>query len=140
MLYPIAVFKSDDDTTAHAILFPDVPNGATACDELSDMYQMANEFIDLHFEGLAEDGEPIPLPKDFNQHLNNSDYNGCMWAWVDVDLSKYDQKTHKVNITLPQFLITKIDDKVNAHKSLYKSRSNYLAQLAMRDLAPHTAP
>lgn len=135
MLYPIAVLKSNDDKVAHAILFPDVENGATCCDELSDMHQMAHEFIDLHFEGLAEDGEPIPLPQDFNKHLANPEYDGCMWAWIDVDLSKYDMRTHKVNITLPQFLITKIDEKVNAHKSLYKSRSNYLAQLAMADLA-----
>lgn len=134
MLYPIAVFKSDDDNTSHAILFPDVQNGATACDELSDMHQMAKEFIDLHFEGLAEDGEPIPLPKNFNEHLANPEYDGCMWAWIDVDLSKYDVKSHKINITLPHYLINKIDEKVAAHKSLYKSRSNYLAQLAMSDL------
>lgn len=133
MLYPIAIFKGDDNT-AHAIVFPDVENGATCCDELSDMHQIANEFINLHFAGLAEDGEPIPLPKNFNNHLANPDYDGCMWAWVDVDLSKYDSKTHKINVTLPQYLITKIDEKVNTHKSLYKSRSNYLTQLAMADL------
>lgn len=134
MLYPIAVFKSDNDHTAHAIVFPDVPNGATACDELFQMHTMAHEFIDLHFEGLAEDGEPIPLPKNFNEHLANPEYNGCMWAWIDVDISKYDIKSHKINITLPHYLITQIDEKVNAHKSLYKNRSNYLAQLAMADL------
>lgn len=134
MLYPIAVFKGDEHT-AHAIIFPDVENGATCCDELSDMLQIANEFIDLHFSGLAEDGENIPLPQNFNEHLNNPKYKGCMWAWIDVDLSKYDTKTHKINITLPQFLITKIDEKVATHKTLYKSRSNYLAQLAMNDLS-----
>ena len=133
MLYPIAVFKGDEKT-AHAIIFPDIENGATCCDELSDMLTMANEFIDLHFNGLAEDGEKIPLPQNFDKHLNNPKYQGCMWAWVDVDLSKYDIKTHKINVTLPQFLITKIDEKVAAHKALYKSRSNYLTQLAINDL------
>lgn len=95
MLYPIAVFKSDDDNTAHAILFPDVENGATAWDELSEMLAMANEFITLHFEGLSKDGEPIPLPKNFDEHLSNPKYDGCMWAWIDVDLSKYDVKSRK---------------------------------------------
>ena len=98
MLYPIAVFKGDEDT-AHAIIFPDVENGATCCDELSDMLHMANEFIDLHFSGLAENGETIPLPQNFNEHLNNPKYQGCKWAWVDVDLSKYETKTHKISIT-----------------------------------------
>lgn len=134
MLYPIAVFKGDD-TTAHAIVFPDVPNKATCCDELSDMHTMANEFIDLHFSSLVEDNEPIPLPHNFEEHLANPEYDGCMWAWIDVNLSKYDVKSHKINITLPNHLIAKIDEKVNNHKSLYKSRSNYLAQLAMADVS-----
>lgn len=134
MLYPIAI-KQGDDITAHAIFFPDVPNLVSACDELDDILTTASECIDLHFNGLAEDGDIIPLPKKFSIHQANKAYDGMMWAWIDVDLSKYDQKTHKVNITLPQFLITRIDDKVASHKSLYKSRSNYLAQLAMADLA-----
>ncbi len=35
---------------------------------------------------------------------------------------------------LPSNLIHKIDEKVLANKARYKSRSNYLAQLAERDL------
>lgn len=134
MLYPIAILQGDDKT-AHAILFPDVPNLASACDELDDVLAIATECIDVHFSGLAEDGEPIPLPTKFADHAKNDEYKGMMWAWIDVDLSKYDTKSHKINITLPNYLITKIDEKVKAHKSLYKSRSNYLAQLASRDLA-----
>lgn len=101
MLYPIAIIKGDENI-AHAILLPDVENEATCCDELSDMHQMAHEFIDLHFEGLAEDGESIPLPRDFNEYLANPKYQGCIWAWIGVDLSKYDIKSHKINITLPK--------------------------------------
>lgn len=133
MLYPIAI-KQGDDKTAHAIFFPDIENLVSACDELDDILSMATECIDLHFSGLAEDGEKIPLPGKFSNHQANPEYAGCMWAWLDVDLSKYDTKTHKINITLPQFLINKIDEKVASHKHLYKSRSNYLAQLASRDL------
>ncbi|MDO5650576.1 MAG: type II toxin-antitoxin system HicB family antitoxin [Moraxella sp.] len=134
MLYPIAI-KHGDDTTAHSIIFPDVPNLASACDELDDVLAVATECIDLHFNGLVEDGDDIPLPSKFSTHQANSEYHGFMWAWIDVDLSKYDTKSHKINITLPQFLINKIDEKVSAHKLLYKNRSNYLAQLASRDLA-----
>lgn len=133
MLYPIAI-KQGNDQVAHAIFFPDVPNLASACDELDEILTTAQECIDMHFSGLVEDGEEIPLPKNFSNYANNPEYQGMMWAWVDVDLAKYDSKTHKINITLPQFLINKIDDKVASHKHLYKSRSNYLAQLASRDL------
>ncbi|MPW67837.1 type II toxin-antitoxin system HicB family antitoxin [Moraxella catarrhalis] len=134
MLYPIAILKGGDKT-AHGIFFPDVPNLASACDELQDIHKMALECLDVHFSGLVADGEEIPLPTNFDAHTQNSQFDGMMWAWVDVDLSKYDVKSHKINITLPNHLIAKIDEKVSAHKSLYKSRSNYLAQLAMADLA-----
>lgn len=96
---------------------------------------MALECLDVHFSSLVDDGEEIPLPANFDAHTQNSQFDGMMWAWVDVDLSKYDIKSHKINITLPNHLIAKIDEKVSARKSLYKSRSNYLAQLAMADLA-----
>lgn len=134
MLYPIAILKGDDKT-AHGIFFPDVPNLASACDDLQDIHKMALECLHVHFSGLVDDGEEIPLPTNFDAHTQNSQFDGMMWAWVDVDLSKYDVKSHKINITLPNHLIAKIDEKVSAHKSLYKSRSNYLAQLAMADLA-----
>lgn len=134
MLYPIAV-KLGNEQTAHAIFFPDIPHLVSACDELDDLLHCAIECIDLHFSGLAEDGENIPLPTKFSTHQQNPKYTGYMWAWVDIDLAKYNTKTHKINITLPQFLINQIDEKVASHKHLYKSRSNYLAQLASRDLA-----
>lgn len=136
MLYPIAI-KQGDEKTAHSIFFPDIENLVSACDDLDDVLHTATECIDLHFSGLVEDGEEIPLPKSIKHHQNNTDYADCTWAWIDIDLSKYDTRTQKVNVTLPQFLINKIDDKVNAHKALYKSRSNYLAMLAQRDLSNH---
>lgn len=134
MLYPVAV-QLGDERTAHAILFPDVPNLASACDELEDVLSVATECLDLHFNGLAEDGDTIPLPQKFAQHQANDEYQDCVWFWIDVDLSKYSAQSHKINITLPHFLINKIDEKVANHKQLYKSRSNYIAQLASRDLA-----
>lgn len=136
MLYNI-VIKQGDEKTAHSIFFPDIENLVSACDDLDDVLHTATECIDLHFSGLVEDGEEIPLPKSIKHYQNNPEYAGCTWAWIDIDLSKYDNRTQKVNVTLPQFLINKIDDKVNAHKALYKSRSNYLAMLAQRDLSNH---
>lgn len=136
MLYPIAI-KHGDENTAHSIFFPDIENLVSACDDLDDVLHTATECIDLHFSGLVEDGEEIPLPSSIKQHQNNAKYAGYTWAWIDVDLSKYDNRTQKVNVTLPQFLINKIDEKVNSHKALYRSRSNYLAMLAQRDLSNH---
>ncbi|MFB6348924.1 type II toxin-antitoxin system HicB family antitoxin [Moraxella sp. ZJ142] len=102
MLYSIAI-KLGNDKVAHSIFFPDVPHLVSACDELDDVLSCATECIDLHFSGLAEDGEPIPMPSKFSVHQQNPKYDGFIWAWIDVDLSKYDTKAHKINIALPHF-------------------------------------
>ncbi|EMA4402894.1 type II toxin-antitoxin system HicB family antitoxin, partial [Escherichia coli] len=52
---------------------------------------------------------------------------------VDIDLSKYDGKAVKLNITLPQNLLTKIDSYVESHKE-YGSRSGFIAELARREI------
>lgn len=134
MLYPVAVLKGDA-ATAHGLFFPDVPGVASAVDELADLHTAAVEALDLHFSSLIEEGDRIPMPASFNDHADNPEYSGMMWAWVDIDVSRYDTRTHKINVTMPSYLVSKIDEKVSQHKALYKSRSNYLAQLAEKDLA-----
>ena len=48
-------------------------------------------------------------------------------------MSKYDGKAVKLNITLPQNLLVKIDQYVETHRE-YGSRSGFLADLARREL------
>ncbi|MGL5665837.1 MAG: type II toxin-antitoxin system HicB family antitoxin, partial [Shewanella sp.] len=52
------------------------------------------------------------------------------WAVVDVDVNALMGKSEKINVTLPSRLIQRIDGFVAAHGEEYKSRSEFLAQLA----------
>ncbi|MDU2938446.1 MAG: type II toxin-antitoxin system HicB family antitoxin [Enterobacteriaceae bacterium] len=61
------------------------------------------------------------------------DCQGGIWAYVDIDMSKYDGKAVKLNITLPQNLLFKIDAYVGLN-SEYGSRSGFFAELARREL------
>ncbi|WP_232832381.1 type II toxin-antitoxin system HicB family antitoxin [Photorhabdus sp. CRCIA-P01] len=38
-------------------------------------------------------------------HLSNEDCTGGSWAYVDMDLTKYDGKAIKLNITMPQLVL-----------------------------------
>lgn len=135
MLYPIAIEKPANTNECYGVIVPDIAGCFSAGDTLDEAVKNAHEAIILHLDMLADDGEDIPQATNITSHQDNPDYQGMIWALVEVDLSAYMGKAEKINVTLPSRLIVKIDEKVKAHKSLYKSRSNYLAQLASRDLA-----
>lgn len=134
MLYPIAIEKPANTNECYGVIVPDIAGCFSAGDTLDEAVKNAHEAIILHLDMLADEGEDIPQATNITSHQDNPDYQDMIWALVEVDLSAYMGKAEKINVTLPSRLIVKIDEKVKAHKSLYKSRSNYLAQLASRDL------
>lgn len=134
MLYPIAIEKPANTNECYGVIVPDIAGCFSAGDTLDEAVKNAHEAIILHLDMLADEGEDIPQATNITSHQDNPDCQGMIWALVEVDLSAYMGKAEKINVTLPSRLIVKIDEKVKAHKSLYKSRSNYLAQLASRDL------
>lgn len=135
MLYPIAIEKPAHDNECFGVIVPDIPGCFSAGDSLDEAVKNAKEAIGFHLDCLADDGDEIPNATTIANHQNNPDFQNMIWALVDVDLSLYLGKAEKINVTLPSRLIARIDDKVFANKSQYKSRSNYLAQLAIKDLS-----
>jgi predicted RNase H-like HicB family nuclease len=132
MLYPIAISVGDDDH-AWGVEVPDIPGCFSAGDDLDDAMAMAREAIEGHFEMLAEDGAPIPVANKVTFHATNAEYSGCTWALVDIDITRYLGKAQKLNITLPCYLLTRIDEYVLHHPE-EKSRSGFLAAAALEVL------
>ena len=130
MFYAVAVEKGSD-TTVYGVIVPDIKGCFSAGDTFEEALINVKEAIAGHLEILAEDGEDIPLASEISAFLNNSDYQGFIWAVVDIDVSRYLGKAEKVNVTLPSRLIRLIDDQV-AKDSTYKSRSAFLAAGAER--------
>lgn len=128
MLYPIAI-ELGDEQHAYDVIVPDVPGCFSAGDTLEEAFKNAKEAISFHIEGMLEDGGDILLPTSMENHRSNPDYDGFMWAVVDVDLTYLMGKSEKLNITLPSLLIKRIDEFVARHPD-YKNRSNFLAKVA----------
>jgi hypothetical protein len=78
------------------------------------------------------DGEPLPLPKPLAEHQQNPDYADGVWALVTVDLSRISGKSKRVNITLPERLLTVMDQYAAQHG---ETRSGLIAQAAMAYIA-----
>lgn len=132
MLYPIAISEGDEQH-AWGVEVPDIPGCFSAGDDLDDAIAMAREAIEGHFEILAEDSSAIPPANRVTHHARNPQYAGVTWALVDIDVSKYLGKAQKLNITLPAYLLTRIDEYVLHHPE-EKSRSGFLASAALKVL------
>jgi len=71
MKYPVIVEKAGPNYSAYS---PDVPGCIAAGDTIEETLQLFKEALEFHFEGLKQDGEPIPQPSTL-----------CEYVEVDVD-------------------------------------------------------
>lgn len=135
MHYPIAI-EIGDEQYAYGVVVPDLPGCFSAGDSFEEAIANAREAIEGHLESLSEHGDPIPTATAIQQHLDNPDFAGWVWAAVEIDMTPYLGKSHKINVTLPDLLIKRIDSTVAKHGD-YKSRSGFLACAALHELERH---
>ena len=74
------------------------------------------------------------MPKSIEHHQHNPDYAAGTWAIVAVDISKLSGKSKRVNITIPERLLTLVDQYASQHG---ETRSGLIAQAAMEFIAAH---
>lgn len=130
MRYPVVVHKDPDSD--YGVTVPDLPGCFSAGETLDEALNEVVEAIECHLEGLLIDGEPIPAPRPIEQHQRNPDYEGGVWAVVVADISKLSGKTKRVNITLPERVLTLMDKYAAEHG---ESRSGLITQAALEYIA-----
>ena len=131
MEYPIVIHHEGD--SAYGVTVPDIPGCFSAGDTMSEALHNAKEAIQGHLEILSEDGEDIPKAKEVDDYLGVEDYQDGVWALIDIDITPYLGHTVRVNITMPEVVLHKIDDYVS-HHSEYASRSAFLSQISLKEI------
>jgi len=131
MKYPIALTSSSDDID-YKVLVPDLPGCQTNSTSIDLALEKISEKIKEHLTILTEYSEAIPNATAIANHQTN--FPNAIWAVVDIDITPYLGKSHKINVTLPELLIKQIDDRVNKSES-YKTRSGFIAQACMIELS-----
>lgn len=109
----------------YSVSFPDFPGCITAGATLDEARAMAEEALALHIEGLAEDGEAIPEPSSLESVMADSLNRAGVAILVPVQSAA--PKTMRVNITLPEDILTAIDRYAQSHGL---SRSGFIAKAA----------
>jgi len=131
MRYPI-VIEPGNDSHAYGVIVPDLPGCFSAGDTLDEAIANASEAILLHIEGLLEAGQSVPEVNPIEQHRNNPDYANMLWAIASVDMAKIDERSKRINITMPERIVAMVD---TAAKQAGESRSGFSARAAMERLA-----
>jgi predicted RNase H-like HicB family nuclease len=129
MLYPIYIHVGDEKH-AHGIEFPDFPGCFSASDDWQDINRMAQEAVECHMSG---ENLPVPAPTALEKLVADPKYAGGVWMLVDLDVSRIDPAPQRVNVSLPRFLLSQIDEYAQAH---HLTRSGFLAKAAQE--AMHT--
>jgi predicted RNase H-like HicB family nuclease len=130
MRYPIVVHK--DPESDYGVTVPDLPGCFSAGETLDEALEQALEAIECHLEGLLLDEEPVPAPQTIEHHQRNPDYADGIWAFVTVDVTKLSGKTKRVNITLPERILSLLDKYANTYG---ETRSGFIAEAAIAYIA-----
>ncbi|MBP6706060.1 MAG: type II toxin-antitoxin system HicB family antitoxin [Achromobacter sp.] len=126
MFYPIHVHK--EKGSAYGASFPDFPGCFAAADDWQDLPRAAQEAVEAHFHGEAE---TIPAPSTPEAWVSHEDFQGGYWMMVDIDLSKVSTKAVRLNISLPENLVHRIDEAAQTRRM---SRSAFLAMAAEHEM------
>ena len=132
MRYPVVIHK--DPESDYGVTVPDLSGCFSAGETLDDALLEVVEAIECHLEGLLIDGESIPTPQSVEHHQSNPDFADGVWAIVTIDLAKLSGKTKRVNVTLPERVLTLMDKYASKNG---ETRSGLITQATMEYIASH---
>ena len=126
----IAVVHKDPQSD-FGVSFPDFPGCITAGSSIDEAKDMAHDALSLHIQGMLKDGNNIPVPARLEDIIDDPDYSDAV-AILVVSISEAKPRTVRVNITLPEDVLRKIDSMA---KQRGMSRSSFLLHAAQDALA-----
>ena len=133
MKYPVLVTKNNDENN-YTFSVIDLPGCQVKASTMDEGLSKLDEAMASHLSILVEYGEQIPQAKLIEEHMQTSNPANAIWAVLEFDIIPYMGKSHKINVTLPELLIKKIDDRV-AKSSQYSTRSGFIASACIAELA-----
>ncbi len=130
MKYPVAL-KKIIGVDHYKVSVPDLPGCECNGEDIDVALTKISDTIESHLSILSEYGEAIPNATSINNHQETN--SGVIWCIIDIDITPYLGKSHKINVTLPELLIKQIDDRVSK-SSAYKTRSAFIASACLNEL------
>ncbi|MDF1931778.1 type II toxin-antitoxin system HicB family antitoxin [Legionella pneumophila] len=121
MRYPVVIHK--DEHSDFGVIVPDIPGCYSSGSTYDEALTNVIEAIECHLEGLLIDNEPLPVGTTIDRWINDEEFQGGVWAFVDIDLSQISGKAKRINITMPERILSLIDSV--CQKPCDKNRSSF---------------
>lgn len=115
-----------EPTSDYGVSFPDFPGCITAGKTIDEAKDWAYEALLLHLEGLREDGERLPTPKNLEDIVADPE-NAEAVAFLVISAPDAHSKAKRINITMTEETLRLVDA---AAKRRGLSRSSYLSRAA----------
>src|SRR5271157_4922480 len=107
MNYPVVLHKDRDSD--YGVTVPDLPGCFSAGRTMDEALAMAKEAIELHLEGLIEEGSIVPKARPIEEHRKNREFAGGVWGLVAIDPAALRVHARRVNVTIPERILDAID-------------------------------
>jgi predicted RNase H-like HicB family nuclease len=114
-----------DRKSDFGVSFPDFPGCVTAGKTLDEARRMAVEALNLHIEGMMEDGEAIPEASILDALANDPAMKSAVAFLVNVDVA---EKAGRFNITARKSQMEEIDRRARKQGM---TRSAYMVSSAL---------
>lgn len=88
-VYLVVIGRTPTGYSAHC---PDVLGCATVGKTVEEVVANMRRALELHFEGMVEDGDPIPKPggvDSYREVMNDLDLDKYVLAHVQIDTSQF---------------------------------------------------
>ncbi|HOE09752.1 MAG TPA: type II toxin-antitoxin system HicB family antitoxin [Treponemataceae bacterium] len=130
-----AIFLEKDTNSDYGVTVPDLPGCFSAGSTIEEALDNAQEAILTHIEGLLLDNEMIPHPSSIEVLKNSYSSPEYFWSLVPVDIGSLSKNVKRVNITISDNILSKIDAFTKQEGS---SRSGFLASAALEYISTHS--
>lgn len=127
MIYPIVIHHEAE--TECGVTVPDLAGCFSAGGTLEVAVVQAREAIELHLEGLLEEGYPVPPASSLDALQAKPRWQHGIWALVEIDPAKLAGSVRRINITIPERVLRRIDASA---ARLGESRSGFISRLALQ--------
>ena len=127
MRYPIAI-ECGSATTAWGVVVPDLPGCFSAGDTLDEAIANAEEAVAAWIDAALDDGLTVPRPSTLEDILAQPGFSGWTLGVVSVDPAVLDDRSDRVNITLPRRVLSRLDAQARAAG---QTRSGWIAEMTL---------
>lgn len=124
MLLPVII--EEEKGVGFSIIVPDVVGAVTSAPNEADIPARVQGVVEACMEFSDQD---LPTPSAAAEVARSEEAKDGFVMLVDVDFSFLNKKTERVNITVPSYLLHRIDKDA---KQAGKNRSQYLVDCALR--------